>query len=210
MIKIPTLFVRGNKENNYHVTPMITPGCEWVLEGRGLMTIKIDGLNAQVKEVTDTTGSGDGTQKFKLYKRLKPADGYNEASYIPADRDNPMDQYLFEAFDTLNPHQQSLEGIYEVYGPKINQNPYKVESHLMVKIAPVDGVLIIGNGQTSILRGVGVTAEKLYDAIRTELRSSPEIEGLVFQFEEPTMTLVAAAKIKRKDFGFVWPPVEVK
>lgn len=200
MMKIPTLFKRGGKENNYHVLCELSPGCEWVLEGQGMITIKIDGMNVQVKKVDTIAG-----EILKLYKRLKPSDGeYSSAAYIPAERDNPNDQYLFEAFDKLD--RFATEGIYEAYGPKINANPQKADDHYMVRVAPVEGVLIVPKTAIVIKTGPGVTVQEFFNSVRRELFDSPEIEGLVWQFEEPSMTLKKAAKIKRKDFGFLWPP----
>lgn len=44
MKKIPTLFVRNfiNK-NEFILTKEVTPGMKWVLEGKGIATVKIDG-----------------------------------------------------------------------------------------------------------------------------------------------------------------------
>ena len=44
MKKIPTLFKRiFDERHRKHITPEVTPGLEWVLEGRGIATVKYDG-----------------------------------------------------------------------------------------------------------------------------------------------------------------------
>jgi len=196
MMKIPTLFRRGGKDVEYHVLPEITAGCEWVLDStKGLMTIKIDGQN--VKIAKDKDGN------LKLYKRLKPANGfYTEASYIPVIAEDPVDQYLVVAYDNL---EHKHEGIYEVYGPRINGNPQGAKDHYMIRVVPVAHDLIITSSQHRIKRGPGVNVIDLFNSIKDELEASPEIEGIVFHWEEPSMMLKAAAKIKRRDFGFPWP-----
>ena len=44
MKKIPTLFKRiFDAQHHKHVTDELTPGLEWVMEGRGVATVKFDG-----------------------------------------------------------------------------------------------------------------------------------------------------------------------
>lgn len=44
MKKIPTLFKRTfDERHRKHITSDVTPGLEWVLEGRGIATVKYDG-----------------------------------------------------------------------------------------------------------------------------------------------------------------------
>lgn len=48
MHKIPTLFVRDPKTRR--VTSAVTPGCEWVLHGEGVATVKLDGTCCRIKD----------------------------------------------------------------------------------------------------------------------------------------------------------------
>ena len=43
MKKIPTLFVRTFENNHKHITEEVTPGCEMILQGEGIPTVKWDG-----------------------------------------------------------------------------------------------------------------------------------------------------------------------
>ena len=45
MEKIPTIFERDER---FKVTPRIKPGCEWVFEGAGEPTEKLDGMNIRL------------------------------------------------------------------------------------------------------------------------------------------------------------------
>jgi hypothetical protein len=191
MMKIPTLFERGE---HGLVVPKITPGCEWAAtDGGGLLTIMIDGQNVKV--------AGG-----KLLKRVKPADPtYTEGTYVPCTQED--DPYLYQAYDA---ERWPGDGIYEAYGPKINGNPHGANANRLVKIAPVDTVLIVTVASTKIKRGHQYSTQEFFDSLKLELSESPEIEGFVFQFENPGMKLQKAAKIKRKDFGLTWPPPKVE
>lgn len=82
MHRIPTLFLRYNElptisepldgpipvVEGHHVSDQVRPGCEWVLEGKGIATRKWDGLCCLVK---------DG----RLWKRIIVKDG----EYCPID-----------------------------------------------------------------------------------------------------------------------------
>lgn len=195
MVKIPTLFMRGGKEYDFHVIPVLHPGCAWVLEGKGLVTVKVDGLCVKVMK------DADGVPR--LYRRLRPSTlEYSDAPFIPCLRDDHTEQNLFAAFDNYR-YPPVSEGIYEAFGPNIQGNPQGTKTPGMVKINPVDGALIV-RPDTVIKRGYGHTLQDLFDSIKAELAVSP-IEGLVFVLEDPPMVPKSYAKIKRKDFGFDWP-----
>src|SRR5262249_52351371 len=116
-----------------------------------------------------------------LYKRQKPAEAvYDEASYVPARRDDPADRYLFEAFDSA---PSWPDGIYEALGPKIQGNPEKHDRHTLVRSVPFES--------WRLLEGVPRT----FDGLRDYL-AEHDIEGIVFQHPDGRM-----AKIKKRDFG---------
>ena len=194
MVKIPTLFERDPATKL--VIPSVRAGCEWVAEGKGFGTIKIDGVNVKIQIVEGQP---------KLYRRLKPSqDTEVEAAYIPC---HPQDdEHLFKAL--ANSGDRSA-GIFEAYGPGINGNPQHAEDLGMVRLIPVAGFLMISNNVSPIRRGPSVTVQEMYDSIRAELEIS-EVEGIVFHLENPAMNPIKFAKIKRKDFGLSWPIQEVQ
>ena len=192
--KIKTLFVKD--PTTKLVIPQLNEDMEWVLQGQGLTTIKIDGVNIKLKK--------NYTGKITPYKRLK---GYSsDGTYVVVSKHDSLDKPIWEAFEALNSKE---EGFYEAYGPGINNNPHQVARPLLIKTIPVGGALMVSVNAPGlrIVRGPKVTVQELFDSLRAELDESPEIEGLVFQLEQPSMNPIKFAKIKRKDFGFVWPVV---
>jgi hypothetical protein len=168
MEKIPTLYERDEASRGRPVTPVVKAECQWVERGEGVATQKLDGMN--VKVVAGV-----------LYKRQKPAEGkYDEASYVPARRDDPADRYLFEAFDSAPAWE---DGIYEALGPRIQGNPEKYERHTLVRVVPCAEWLVLAD------------VPRTFDGLR-EFLAARDIEGLVFVHADGRK-----AKIKKRDFG---------
>lgn len=168
MEKIPTLFERDETQRGRPVTPVIKPECDWVAQGEGVATRKLDGMNVKI---------AGGV----LYKRQKPAGGvYDEASYVPADRDDPGDRYLFEAFDVRIGWE---DGIYEALGPKIQGNPERYETHRLIRVVPITASLVLED------------VPRTFDGLRNYL-AEVDFEGIVFHHPDGRK-----AKIKKRDFG---------
>lgn len=124
MRKIPTIFLRDYKLKCTPVTDEINPECQWVFDGEGIATRKIDGVNVKIE---------DGL----AYIRIKPsAFDYTEAEYELFTGDN---KYLRSAIQS----REIEDGIYEAYGEGIRGNAEKVEGYHMVRIDPVDMALSI-------------------------------------------------------------------
>lgn len=114
------MFVRDESQPGHPVTDQIKPECQWVFDGDGFATVKLDGTNVKV-------------ENGQLYKRQKPKDReYDEASYAPCDRANPADRWAWEAFDAGH----DGDGIYELVGPKIQGNPQEHVSHTLIRVVP--------------------------------------------------------------------------
>lgn len=190
---IPTLFKRH--VDHKRVIPQLNEECAWVLAGDGFITIKIDGIRCKVSK-------DPASNEWKLWRKFEAAP---TGAYILCKKDCPADEPYFEAFDSLSP---KTEGIYVAYGPDFKGNPQGADANRLVKIVPIETCLMVPAATTKIRRGATVTVEKLYDSIQSELLDSPEIEGLVFVLEQPSMCPIKWAKIERKDFGYVWPPVK--
>lgn len=175
MQKIPTMFVRDDNQKGHPVIDQVKPECQWVLDGEGLATAKLDGTNVKV----------EGGQ---LFKRQKPKDrDYDEASYVPCDRANPADRWAFEAFDAL---LEKGNGIYELVGPKVQGNPHGYRGHVLELVVPPGPmVMALELGPSDLSFG----------GIRDWLARSL-FEGIVFHHPDGRM-----AKIKRRDFGLPWP-----
>lgn len=177
MNKIPTMFERDWNGDRSRVLNRIHAGCEWVADGEGIATRKIDGTCCLVR---------DGV----LYKRRElrdgdalPADfekvGYDDETkktvgWVPVG-DGPEDKYHREAFNPSIP-----DGTYELVGPKVQGNPEHYESSSLVD-----------HQETGVFEDVPRTYEEL-----KAWMVGRDIEGIVFHHPDGRM-----AKIKLKDFG---------
>jgi hypothetical protein len=183
--KIPTLFVRDETVKGHPVIDQVKPECQWVLDGEGQATRKIDGANVAIIN-------------GQLHKRQKPADrDYDNASYVPCARENPADRHFYTAFDHAIVQGAHADGIYEVIGPKI-QGGLESPSPQLVRIGPFDyqsGRLQLGHDKRLDID----VPTRGFAGLLAYLREHP-IEGIVFHHPDGRM-----CKIKRRDFGLPWP-----
>lgn len=178
MKKTPTVFERDWNGDRSRVLNKINPGCEWVINGEGVATRKLDGTCCMVR---------DG----KLFKRREIKAGQKTpANFELADNDSETgkivgwvpvediadDKYHNEAFLDGLP-----DGTYELLGPKIQGNIENYPEH----------VLIAHSNPNLIINDV----PRNFDDLR-EWLSTQNMEGLVFHHENGKM-----AKIKLRDFG---------
>ncbi len=164
MQKIPTIFFRDETRAGHSVTVHIRPECQWVLDGEGVATSKLDGTNVRVVN-------------GQLFKRQKPQHGdYDEASYVLCDSHDPADRWAFEAFDA----EPVDDGIYELVGPKIQGNPHQYERHTLVRVVPFSLDLEI---PADHLR------DRSYDGLREYLSRSHD-EGIVFHHADGRMAKI--------------------
>lgn len=212
MKKIISLFKRDYKGTRL-VYDEIVPGAEWVVAGEGVATLKIDGTCCLVR---------DG-KLFKRYDRrltkaahkrkrrnigfvpsvslghFKPApDGWEQAQrpdlhtghwpgWLPVG-DGPEDQWHREAFAIYS--NGLIDGTYELVGPKIQGNPYSVGIHTLIR----------HGGESTY--PFEVDPPRDFNGLREWFKNT-ECEGIVWHHPDGRMV-----KIKRKDFGFDWPPKE--
>jgi hypothetical protein len=180
--KIPTIFVRDETKKGHPVLDQVKPECQWVLDGEGVATEKMDGTNVKI-------------ENGKLLKRQKPKDrDYDEASYAPCRRDDPADRWAFEAFDALvepggmmHSDVAPPDGIYELVGPKVQSNPHDQKTHRLICVVPFEPSLNLGEVPRS------------FEGLRAFL-DRITMEGIVFHHPDGRL-----AKIKRRDFGLPWP-----
>ena len=132
MRKMITLFQRNYGSDDL-ARNEVMPGAEWVLAGEGLATRKHDGTCCMVR---------DG----RLYKRYdakggKPTPVGFEPAQEPDQRtghwpgwvpvgDGPDDRWFREAFDAS---PGIPDGTYELCGPKVQGNPEKCETHVLIR-----------------------------------------------------------------------------
>lgn len=193
MKKIPSLFKR-DYEGTRQVYDEVVEGNQWVLDGEGTATLKLDGTSCMIQ---------DG-QLYKRYDRkrkrgkLRPApagwipceDAPNEHTghwpgWLLVKQDDPADQWHVEAFDNL-PVDERQDGTYELLGPKVQKNAYGFDGHVLTRHG------------TTILENIPLS----FEGIKQYLVDN-EIEGIVWHHPDGRMS-----KIKRRDFGLPWPVAE--
>lgn len=185
MKKIPTLFERvyGNHKV-IDIMNKVTPGLEWVLEGKGVATIKWDGSCCAIID-------GELYKRYDAKKGKKAPEGAipccepdpitgHHPHWVKCDRNNPADKWFWAAYDD---YTYKEDGTYEAVGKHFQGNPYNFDHDYLVR----HGVNIEDNFPRD------------FDGMREWLRNN-RVEGIVFwKDNEPQ------CKIKRSDFGFKWP-----
>lgn len=185
MKKIPTLFERRFENHKVvGITDRVAPGMEWVLNGYGEATVKIDGACCAIID-------GVFYKRYDAKKGKTPPTGAisccepdlitgHHPHWVPVDFENPTDKWFVMAYKN-SPEKQ--DGTYEAIGPHFQNNPYKLEEDILEP------------------HGVKkITVGRSFTEIRDYL-SKTNIEGIVFWKNGAPQ-----CKIKRSDFGFDWPP----
>jgi hypothetical protein len=190
MKKIPTLFKRVYENHKIkEITPNITPGMEWVLEGKGVATEKIDGSCCAIIDGKFYVryDAKKGKRKpvpenaIRCQESPDPITGHFPW-WIPYDDTNPSQKWFGKALENTGMAELS-NGTYEAIGPHFNGNMYDLEEDTLIR----HGIHIINVPRT-------------FEGIRDYLKEN-YIEGIVFWLDgEPK------CKIKRSDFGFSWQP----
>jgi len=200
MKKIISLFKRDlkgvGKYGNHLVYDEITEGAEWVANGEGMPTQKLDGTCCLI-------------ENEKLYKRYEVKKGKTPpANFKPANEIDPVtgkqqgwvavgegaeDKWHLEAFVNINGIEDFIcshgaiapikDGTYELIGPKIQGNSENAHSHRLVRhldIIPIPKE---------------VNCPRTFIELKKWL-SKIAIEGIVWHHPDGRMV-----KIKTKDFG---------
>jgi hypothetical protein len=181
MKKIPTIFLSDWIGKVRTITNQINPLCQWVIDGEGFATRKIDGTCCLVK---------DGN----LYKRREVKSEKNTPdNFIFEDKDektgktfgwvpissNTEDKYHVSAWEK---QKHLVDGTYELIGKNIQGNPEHLTENILVKH---------GEGLSGILPDV----PRSFDELK-QWMDGKDIEGIVFHHQDGRK-----AKIKLRDFG---------
>lgn len=186
MKKIPTLFEREYANHKVvGITDKVTEGCEAVLRGDCVPTVKVDG------SCTAIIG-GKFYKRFDAKKGRKAPEGAipccdpdpitgHWPHWVLVDENNPADKWFLEAFRNSPAFN---DWTYEAVGLHFQGNPYHLDADILVP-----------HGSTTIEMDTPITFEQIREYLRTH-----EIEGIVFWKDGEPL-----CKIKRSDFGFEWP-----
>jgi hypothetical protein len=196
MKKIPTLFERQFADHKVvGITDKVYPGMEWVLEGKGTATVKIDGSCCAIID-------GKFYKRYDAKHGKKPPKGAipccdpdpvtgHHPHWVLVTMNQPDSKWHVVALETAKAHRGGLcDGTYEAVGPHFQGNPHKLPYDTLIQ----HGIATIETDE------LGDDEEhRTFEGIRKYLEVHA-IEGIVFwKDEEPR------CKIKRSDFGFEWP-----
>jgi hypothetical protein len=188
MKKTPSLFKR-DYEGTRLVYDELVPGTEWVRDGEGIATIKIDGTSCLYRD-------GKLYRRYELKRGKQAPEGFEPAQepdpvtgdipgWVPV-TDRPEDRWHREAFELCIERGIYLEHgqTYELIGPKVQRNPYMLDRHELVK----HGSWLFSDAPPRDFEGLRAFLEANY------------CEGIVWHRGNGDMV-----KIKRRDFGIEWP-----
>ena len=187
MKKIPTLFERVFENHKIvGITDKVHEGMEWVLNGEGVATEKLDGSCCAIID-------GVFYKRYDAKKGKKPPEGAipccdpdpitgHHPHWVLIDGNNPDDKWFCEAFNNTFLHTKPIiDGTYEAVGVHFNGNPHCLWDDVLIK-----------HGLKQI------KVERSFEGIKKYLEEN-YIEGIVFWKDgEPQ------CKIKRSDFGLEW------
>lgn len=178
MKKIPTIFMRDPKNSKF-ILNQPNPDCDWVFNGEGIATRKYDGTCCKI-------------ENGKLWKRreIKPGGSIpsefmeeqfdhntgKRFGWMPIDYNDSQDRYHYEAFNG------QPDGTYELLGPKIQGNPEKISTHILLAHADAE---------------IFSECPRDFELLKIWL-ADRDIEGIVFHHSDGRM-----AKIKKRDFGLL-------
>ena len=185
MKKMPTLFKREFQGHEIkRCLNEVNDGLDWVLEGVGYATEKLDGTCCMILD-DNIYRRYDYKKGRKLPKDAIPCQDKPDPitghfpHWVKCSESNPNDKYHIEAFNKLDNKEK---GTYELIGPHFQGNPYNIDSDILEK----HGIRVL----TDVPRS--------YAGIKEYLENH-YIEGIVFYRGNGEM-----CKIKRSDFGFNW------
>jgi len=188
MKKIPTLFEReyGDDGGVIAVKPIVRSGLEWVLDGEGEATEKVDGACCAIidgrlwKRFDAKPGRKIPPGAIPCITHADPITGH-WPHWVMVDAKSKGDKWFVEAW--VNTPWATEDGTYEAVGVHFQSNPYGLDADFLER-----------HGRIKIN-----DCPRDFDGIREYLRTH-DIEGIVWWKDgEPR------CKIKRTDFGFPWP-----
>ena len=191
MKKIPTLFVREYDETGrvVGITDKVTPGMEWVLEGKGEARRKLDGACCAII-------NGELYKRYDAKRGKTPPEGAipccdpdpitgHWPHWVKVDENNPADKWFVNAGHFFE--DDRYDGTFEAVGEHFNGNPYKFENDVLYRH---DAFYTVLND---------FPKEVTFESIK-EYLTNGHMEGIVFWLDGQPM-----CKIKRTDFGLPWP-----
>jgi hypothetical protein len=194
--KVPTVFKR-DPEDMRKLLPEVNDGCQWVLDGEGTPTRKLDG----------TCCMFDGSHWWAR-REVKPGKQF-PAGFIEVECDDttgktvgwePMEQSGFAKWhaDALEHEWEDITkvpsppddiGSYELCGPKVQGNPEGFEHHVLIRHADAEHIPSVWYENYEGKPGV------TFEGLRSLLSDAFPYEGIVWHHADGRY-----AKLKVRDF----------
>lgn len=181
MKKMSTLFKKDPKDLGRVIEGEYNEENLWVFDEGVKATRKFDGtacaiINGELYKRYDAKKGKKAPEGAIPCCEADPKTGHHP-HWVKCDRNNPADKYHWEAFDKRN--GKGKDGTFELVGPKIQSNPEKATTHLLVRHGTID---------------IFDTKEVLENP--KGFMENLDIEGIVFHHPDGRM-----CKIRKKDFG---------
>lgn len=110
MREIPNLFICVDDDGAIYATERVTPGCEWVMDGKGIATEKVDGVPCAIIE-------------GELYRED------NAGGWFELNGRTELDRHLVNALK--NTPWVGDDGTYEAVGVNFKGNPYGLDDDFL-------------------------------------------------------------------------------
>ena len=193
MKKMPTLFLREFNPGGgvKRILPIVTPGCEWVLDGEGVPTEKVDGsccaiINGKFYKRFDAkNGKTPPRGAIPCQSAPDPVTGHFP-HWVAVSSTASQDKWYWNAY--VNTPWAKEDGTYEAVGVHFQGNPYGMDDDFIEK----HGRIVLFNVPRDFI------------GLRAYLNCH-NIEGIVWHRGNGEM-----CKLKRSDFGFLWNEVARK
>ena len=192
MKKIPTLFKRAYDDSGgCYLTREVTEGMEWVLDGEGEATEKVDGaacaiINGVFYKRYDPRGERQiPRHSIPCQEAADPITG-SFPHWVRVDGAKSSDRWFMRAWANTpwigEMQDPDTWGTYEAVGLHFQGNPYGLDDDFLER-----------HGRIKVK-----DFPRDFDGMREYFRTHP-IEGIVFWKDN-----IPQCKIKRSDFGFKW------
>jgi len=142
MKKMPTIFKREFDKSNVTIYNIVTPGCEWVLNGEGVATLKIDGACcAIINGIFYKRYDAKKGKPIPVDAILGQPESDAVTGHLPCWL--PVTEHAEDKWFRLAKENSGFttDGTYEAVGPKFNANPEQLEINTLVKHGEVILVL---------------------------------------------------------------------
>lgn len=186
MGRIKRLYEAVVDDGAEYLTDRVTVGCEWVGRGEGEATEMVDGMPCAIiggvlhREYLVKAGR-------QMPDDAMPREGEPDTTvgdyicWLAVNSRTPADKWLVRAM--IHTPWQTGDGEYVAVGAHFNGNPYGLDMDCLERVGRIR------------LRD----CPRDFAGIREYLRTH-EIKGIVWRRDDGEM-----CKVKREDFGFVWP-----